>query len=87
MLETEIENLQLEVKEKKSRMEKTQQEITDGKYDARIAEWNAKIKANEELRDRLYDEQKALSLQAESRASVDLKRKDVKAKAQEMKIM
>lgn len=87
MLESEIQNLKAESEEKKSRHEKTKQEIIDAKYDLRIAEWQAKIKANEDLREALYDEQKALSLQSESRASVDLKRKDVKAKTQEIRIV
>lgn len=87
MLESEIQNLLAEMEEKNSRKEKTEKEIADAKYAIRIAEWQTKIKANEELRETLYEQQKALSLQSESRASVDIKRKDVKAKTQEIRIV
>lgn len=87
MLENEIENLASDLAEKKAKLDSMRASIAESKYDVSIQEATAKLKALDEEKDRMHDEQKVLNLQSETRASVDLKRKDVKAKGQEIRVM
>ncbi|KAF7365212.1 DNA repair protein rad50 [Mycena venus] len=83
-LPSELRTLTGDIEEKQSRLAKVQSEIAAAKYDERLDERTASTKALEEKRDVLNSEFKALNMHADSRAKLDLKRKDVKSKTTEI---
>lgn len=66
-------------------MEKVRSNILSAKYDAKVQEITAEARSLEEQREALHAELKNLSLQADARAKLDLKRADLRTKSQELK--
>ncbi|KAJ7250863.1 AAA domain-containing protein [Mycena haematopus] len=83
-LSSELRTTTGDIEEKQSRLAKAQAEIAAAKYDDRLDEKTANIKTLEAQRDALNSEFKALSMHADSRAKLDLKQKEVKAKTTEI---
>jgi DNA repair protein RAD50 len=77
--------LQGDVEEKQRRLEKARGDIKASNYDEKISEKASKGRAMEEQRDDLNAEVRTLSLQADSRARLDLKRDELKSKNNELK--
>ncbi|KAJ7675825.1 AAA domain-containing protein [Mycena polygramma] len=77
-LPSELRTLTGDIEEKQSRLAKVQSEIAAAKYDERMDEKSASIKSLEERRDVLNSEFKALNMQADSRAKLELQRNFVK---------
>ena len=86
-LTTDIRTLQGDIEEKKRRLERVRQEIKDMNYDEKIAEKSSKARALEDQREHLNAEIRTLSLQADSRARLDIKRAEMKSKKNEMQNM
>ncbi|KAJ6508778.1 hypothetical protein C8R45DRAFT_1050733 [Mycena sanguinolenta] len=73
-----------DIEEKKSRVAKAQAEIADAKYEERLGEITTQTRELEAKRDALNSEFRALNMHADSRAKLDLKKKDVKSKTSEI---
>ncbi|KAG5221328.1 DNA repair protein [Salix suchowensis] len=85
VVESELRTLSGDIEEKKSRLDQLKATIQSANYDGRIAEKTTKAKHLEDRRDSLNAEFRALSLQADSRAKLDLKRTELKSKTAELK--
>lgn len=72
---------------KRARIEKLKADIVAAKYDDRIADLNAKIRAMEDQRDNLTLEIRTLSLQSDARAKLTLHQRDLASKEREMRNM
>lgn len=83
-LPRELSTLQSEMKDKFVRIEKIKDEIKEAKYDTKIQDVTNKMRGLEEQRELLNTELKNLSLQADARAKLDIKRDDLKKKSQSM---
>ncbi|KAF9643243.1 hypothetical protein BDM02DRAFT_1548809 [Thelephora ganbajun] len=86
-LTTDIRTLQGDIEEKKRRLDKVRQEIKDANYDEKIAEKSSKARALEDQREDLNGEIRTLSLQADSRARLDIKRAEMRSKKNEAQNM
>ncbi|KAF8967155.1 AAA domain-containing protein [Flammula alnicola] len=75
-----LRSLQADIEDKKDRLQKLKSAISSAKYDTRLADIANKGRMLEEERDQLNVELQALTLQAESRARLELKRGEVKSK-------
>ena len=84
-LSSDLRTLQGDVEEKKTRVEKLKNDIRSADYDARLSEKTDKARSLEEERESLSGEIRKLSLQADSRAKLDLTRKEIKSKNTEIK--
>ncbi|KAJ7505318.1 AAA domain-containing protein [Mycena galericulata] len=82
---SELNALNDDIEEQQNRLTKIQAEIAASKYDERLNEKTASTKTLEERRDVLNSEFKSLNLQAESRAKLEYRRTEVKAKSGEIK--
>ena len=76
-----------DIQDKTSRIEKITNAIAEQAFDAKIQQSTIKMRSLEEERDALNIEFKNLSLQADERAKLDLKRDELKSKSQDMKTM
>lgn len=76
-----------DIEEKKLRLEKTKSEIKSAGFDDRLAERAAKARHMDDRRDALNVELRSLSLQADTRARLDLKRGEMKVKQTEVNNM
>lgn len=83
-LTTDIRTLEGDIEEKKRRLEKVRQEIKVTNFDEKIAEKSSKARALEDRREDLNGEIRTLSLQADSRARLDIKRAEMKSKENEV---
>ncbi|KAF9783547.1 AAA domain-containing protein [Thelephora terrestris] len=83
-LNTDIRTLRGDIEEKKRRLDRARQEIKDANFDERISEKSSKARALEDRREDLNAEIRTLSLQADSRARLDLKRAEMKSKKNEI---
>ncbi|KAJ7109736.1 hypothetical protein C8R43DRAFT_904551 [Mycena crocata] len=83
-LPSELRTLTDDIEEKQNRLAKLQSDIAAAKYDERMDEKTASTKLLEEKRDVLNSEFKSLNMQAESRARLDLNRKNVKTGSAEI---
>ncbi|KAF6755949.1 hypothetical protein DFP72DRAFT_305480 [Ephemerocybe angulata] len=83
-LEMTLASTKEEIEEKRSRVEKIRSDIGAAKYDEKMFEKSEQARQLEEKRDVLLEESRALSMQADSRAKLDLKRAEIKAKTSEM---
>ena|SRR6266511_2793332 len=79
-----INTLASEIQQKKDRLEKLKGSIVSARYDTRLAEFTKTARGLEEQREELNSELQSLTLQADTRARLDLKRAEVKTKAAEM---
>ncbi|KIM43207.1 hypothetical protein M413DRAFT_444016 [Hebeloma cylindrosporum] len=79
-----LRNLQSDIEDKKARLQKLKANINSAQYDSRLAEFAKKARELEDERERLNTELQGLSLQADSRARLELKRGEVKSKTMEI---
>ncbi|KAG1766114.1 P-loop containing nucleoside triphosphate hydrolase protein [Suillus placidus] len=84
-LASELRTLAGDVEEKKLRLEKIKADMQSGNFDERLNAKAAKARSMEDQRDTLNTELRGLSLQAESRARLDLKRAEVRSKTSDTK--
>lgn len=78
-----IGTLAVEIQAKKERLDKLKASIASAKYDVRLVEFTKTARALEDRREELNSELQSLTLQADTRARLDLKRAEVKAKSLE----
>jgi len=86
-LPTDIRTLQGDIEVKERRLNKVRQDIEDANYEENIAEKSSKARLLEDQREDLNVEIRTLSLQADSRARLDIKRAEMKSKKNEMQNM
>ncbi|OAX38147.1 hypothetical protein K503DRAFT_770797 [Rhizopogon vinicolor AM-OR11-026] len=84
-LASELRTLSGDIEEKKLRLEKVKADIKAGNFDERLNEKAAKARNMEDQRDTLNTELRGLSLQADSRARLDLKRAEMRSKTSDTK--
>ncbi|OJA09417.1 hypothetical protein AZE42_03080 [Rhizopogon vesiculosus] len=84
-LASELRTLAGDIEEKKMRLEKVKADIKAGNFDERLSERAAKARSMEDQRDTLNTELRGLSLQADSRARLDLKRAEMRSKTSDTK--
>lgn len=84
-LASELRTLAGDIEEKKLRLEKIKADMQTGNFDERLNVKAAKARSMEDQRDTLNTELRGLSLQAESRARLDLKRAEVRSKTSDTK--
>ncbi len=78
-----IGTLAVEIQAKKERLDKLKASIASAKYDVRLVEFTKTARALEDRREELNSELQSLTLQADTRARLDLKRAEVKTKSLE----
>lgn len=83
-LASQLRSLQVDIEEKERRIESIKEEIKAGSFEQRLGDMHAKSRNMESRRDELTAEIRTLSLQADARARLDLKRTEVKSKTAEM---
>jgi len=86
-LSSELRTLAGDIEEKKLRVEKIKADIQTGKFDEHLSEKATKARSMEDQRDTLNTELRSLSLQADSRARLDLKRAEMRSKTSDTKNM
>ncbi|KZS93550.1 hypothetical protein SISNIDRAFT_85685 [Sistotremastrum niveocremeum HHB9708] len=79
-LNTKLEHLKADIHDKSSRIESIKMATREANYDARLQEKLNHSREWEDVREQLTDELRNLNMQADSRAKLDLKRTEVKAK-------
>jgi DNA repair protein RAD50 len=84
ILPASLRALQSDIEEKKIRLQKLKQDHFDSNFDKRLAEKAENSRRMEAKREQLSFELQALSLQADSRAKLEINRKEVKIKASEI---
>ena len=84
ILPASLRALQSDIEEKKSRLQKLKQDHIESNYDKRLAEKAENSRRMEAKREQLSFELQTLSLQADSRAKLEINRKEVKNKASEI---
>ncbi|KAG1761056.1 hypothetical protein EDD22DRAFT_35947 [Suillus occidentalis] len=82
---SELRTLAGDIEEKKLRLEKIKTDMQSGNFDERLSAKAAKARSMEDERDTLNMELRGLSLQAESRARLDLKRAEMRSKTSDTK--
>ncbi|EPT05284.1 hypothetical protein FOMPIDRAFT_148443 [Fomitopsis schrenkii] len=82
-LASQLRSLQADIEEKERRIASIKEEIKAGNFEQRLGEMHAKSRNMESRRDELTAEIRTLSLQADARARLDLKRAEVKSKTAE----
>jgi len=81
----ELRTLTADIGEKKSRINKIRADVKASNYEEIIAEKSAKSRTMEDRREELNAEIRSLSLQADARARLDIKRSEVKSKKTDVK--
>ena len=84
ILPASLRALQSDIEEKKGRLRKLRKDFNDSNYDKRLAEKAENSRRMESKREQLSFELQALSLQADSRAKLEIHRKEVKNKSTEI---
>lgn len=84
ILPASLRALQSDMEEKKDRLQKLKQDFNDSNYDKRLAEKTENSRRMEAMREQLSFELQTLSLQADSRAKLEINRKEVKNKSLEI---
>ncbi|KIJ61154.1 hypothetical protein HYDPIDRAFT_31663 [Hydnomerulius pinastri MD-312] len=84
-LASELRTLAGDIEEKKLCLEMLKSEIKNANYDERLGEHASKVRNMEDNRESLNTELRGLSLQADARARLDLKRGEMKSRAAEVK--
>jgi DNA repair protein RAD50 len=82
-----VRNLQSDIEDRKGRLLKLKAAVSSAKYNSRLADFAKKARELEDQRERLNSELQGLSLQADSRARLELKRGEVKSKTMEIQTM
>lgn len=83
-LEIALQSTQDEIREKQSRVDKIKSDISEARHDERIQQKAEQSRRLEDKRESLLEESRVLSMQADSRAKLDLKRAEIKAKTTEI---
>ncbi|KAJ3521830.1 hypothetical protein NMY22_g12151 [Coprinellus aureogranulatus] len=83
-LEITLRQTQEEIKDKRSRVDKVKSDISEGRHDEKIQQKAEQARRLEDKRESLLEESRVLSMQADSRAKLDLKRAEIKAKNAEI---
>lgn len=83
-LEISLQTTQDEIKEKRSRVDKIKADISEAKHDEKVQQKSDQSRRLDEKRESLLEESRVLSMQADSRAKLDLKRAEIKAKSLEV---
>ncbi|KAH7915853.1 hypothetical protein BJ138DRAFT_881107 [Hygrophoropsis aurantiaca] len=83
-LASELRTLAGDIEEKKLRLDKLKADLKNGNFDERLNEKSSKARGMEDKRDVLNSELRGLSLQADSRARLDIKRSETKSKKAEV---
>lgn len=86
-LASELRTLVGDIEEKKLRLEKLKNDIKTANFDERLSERAVKARSLDDRRDALNAELRSLSLQADVRARLDLKRAEMRNKKTETKNM
>lgn len=81
----ELQTLGGDIQEKKARLDKVNSDIKALNYESKLAEKVAKSRTLEDRREELNTEIRTLSLQADSRARLELKRSDLKSNKAKVK--
>ncbi|KAF8552026.1 hypothetical protein OG21DRAFT_1486552 [Imleria badia] len=84
-LASELRTLSGDIEEKKLRFEKVKKDIKEANFEERLSERASKARVMEDKRDSLNTELRGLSLQADARARLDLKRSEVRSRTLEVK--
>lgn len=84
-LASELRTLAGDIEEKKLRLEKVKRDIKEANFEERLSERVSKARMMEDKRDSLNAELRGLSLQADARARLELKRSEVKSRTLEVK--
>lgn len=84
ILPASLRALQSDIEEKKGRLQKLKQDLVASNFDGRLAEKAENTRRMEAKREQLSFELQTLSLQADSRAKLELNRKEVKIKTSEI---
>lgn len=84
-LTAEYKTVESDIEEKERRIQKVKDEIKDARFEDHVVEKTSKIRELESKRDALTNEIRILSLQADSRARLDLKREESRTKETEMR--
>lgn len=79
-----INTLAVEIQDKKDRLEKLRATVASANYEARLVEFTKTGRGFEERREELNVELQSLTLQADTRARLDLKRTEIKTKSVEV---
>ncbi|KII86927.1 hypothetical protein PLICRDRAFT_665598 [Plicaturopsis crispa FD-325 SS-3] len=77
---SELRTVKADMDEKRSRIEKLRADVKAGDFERRLAEKTSKARSLEDRRDQMNGELRTLSLQADARAKLDIKRSEVKSK-------
>ncbi|KAI0771249.1 hypothetical protein BD413DRAFT_604552 [Trametes elegans] len=85
LLTSRLADLNADIEEKRRRLERAREDIRNASHEEKIAEKNTKGRSLDLRRDELNAELRTLSLQADSRAKLDLHRAQVRAKETEIK--
>ncbi|OSD07185.1 hypothetical protein PYCCODRAFT_1402589 [Trametes coccinea BRFM310] len=85
LLTSRLAELNADIEEKRRRLDKAREDLRVANFEEKIAEKNAKSRNLDLQRDELNAELRTLSLQADSRAKLDLHRAQVRAKESEIK--
>ncbi len=86
VLTSRLAELKADIEEKRRRLDRARQEINSAGFDKKILEKTQVGIALEQQRDALNLELRTLSLQADTRAKLDLQRGQMKAKESEIKM-
>ncbi|KAF9219190.1 hypothetical protein BS17DRAFT_718386 [Gyrodon lividus] len=84
-LASDLRTLSGDIEEKKLRLEKIKADIKSANFEERLSERASKARNMEDKRDGLNTELRGLSLQADARARLDLKRVETRSRAAEVK--
>jgi DNA repair protein RAD50 len=84
-LPAELRTVRSDIEEKKNRLSKLENDMKGSSYDERIGEKTLKSRKMEDQKDGLTVEIRTLSLQADARARLDIKRAEVKSKEGDVK--
>lgn len=83
-VDAELQGLQSDIEEKRSRQSRMEKDIKEAKYTERLTQVANKMKALEDHREDLEVEYRGLSSQAEARAKLGHKRDEVKTKGNDI---
>ena len=83
-LASQLRALQADIADKERRIAGIKEELKGANFEQRLSEMHAKSRSMELRRDKLTAEIRTLSLQADARARLDLKRGEVRSKAAEV---
>lgn len=84
-LSNELSHIATDIADQKDRLKKLQDDFAMANYATRLDEKTKESRELEDKKDALNGEFKGLSLQADSRARLDLKRAEIKAKMRDVK--